>query len=634
MRRDFYLSAALVVMTLAAYAPVAWNDFVIYDDDTCILSSPIVNGGLSPASFKAAFSSYASNWIPLTWLSLAADYHFFGPSPLAFHLHNVLLHAAAGVLLFWVLRRMTGRPWLSVLVAALFLVHPAHVESVAWAAERKDVLSTLFWMLTMLAYTWYAARPGVGRYLLVLLALALGLMAKSMLVTLPLILLLMDIWPLGRLGDASAIGTGPWWRRLGRLAAEKAPLLALAAACGVMTLLAQRAGGSLSLLGVVPLGLRVQNALVSSAAYIGMMFWPAGLAGIYPLPTEIPLWKWLGATGLLMAVTAVVAAGARRRPYLAVGWFWYIATLVPVIGLVHVGLQSMADRYTYVPFIGLFIMIAWGAADLAGDRPWRRWALAPLAGGALAACMALTAVQVTYWSDAVTQARRAVDAVPDNFIAHSGLGIAYEQKGRTDEAVVEYRRSLALQPMYYEPHFNLAVALEKQGKPQEAIAEYIQALRLKPVLWSAYVRLGKLLASAGRTADAVVCYEELVRLRPDDAEAHNDLGSALMQMGQWDRAAAEYRKALDLSKDYAAAHSSLGAALANMNQYAEALHHCAEAVRLAPDDPVARFNLGMVYGGQGKFAEAAAAFQEALRLQPDYPKARAYLAQALAAQGK
>jgi len=616
MRRDVIVCLVLVAATVAVYLPVLRNDFVYYDDDGYVFENPPVQGGLSWEGVRWAFTTMAeANWHPLTWLSHMTDCQLFGLKAGYHHATSLLWHAANAVLLYVALRRMTGAVWRSAAVAALFALHPLHVESVAWVAERKDVLSTFFWMLTLLAYGWYVRRPSWQRYGAVGGLLALGLMAKPMLVTLPFVLLVLDWWPLGRYAGASGLrppkrasaaqaggrvpsGQAPpgqaWWRRLGMLTAEKVPLLALAAASSVVTVIAQSRGGAVAPQEALPIGFRVANALVAYVAYLGKTFWPTGLAVFYPHPVRMPVWEIIGAAVVLAAITLGVVRFRRRRYGLA-GWMWYVGTLVPVIGLVQVGSQAMADRYTYVPLVGVFVALVWGVADGAewalarlGRPAWKRGVLTATAGAALAVCGATTVLQVLHWRDTETLFRHTLQVTRDTDLAHNNIGVALAGLGRWDEAVAEYREALRLNPQYAEAHNNLGAALAGLGRWDEAVAECREALRIKPQYAEARSNLGNALAGLGRWDEAVARYEETIRLAPDAPQPYNSLAwirathpEKQFRNGPEAVALAERAVSLGGGKD-AACLATLAAAYAEAGRFADAVRRTAEqAVALA-----------------------------------------------------
>jgi tetratricopeptide (TPR) repeat protein len=518
---EWSIGAALVVATLLVYCPCFDHPFVNFDDVGYVAENWHVRDGLSAGGVDWAFTTFdKANWHPLTWLSLQLDSTLYGgPKAGGFHLTNVLLHAANVLLLFLVLGRMTGAVGRSAVVAGLFALHPLHVESVAWVAERKDVLSTLFWILTLAAYLHYVRRPGVLRYLLVVLAFALGLLAKPMLVTLPCVLLLLDWWPLGRLTGpvpaAQTAGASPAARptTVRRLLLEKLPLFALALASCAVTLLAQSRGEAVKSFEAFPPGARAANALLAYVGYLGKTFWPARLAVFYPHPgASVSVAAALGAGVLLVIITALVLGPGRRRPYLAVGWLWYVGTLVPVIGLVQVGIQGMADRYTYVPLIGVFLMLTWGAADLAAACRLPRLALAGAAAVALSACAVLSWVQVGYWSSPQSLWEHALEVTEPNVVALSNLAECYRDQGRFEAARRAYERAVAVDPGQPHPHRYLGDALAKLGRWEEAADEYRTAVRLDPDLFVAHYNLGMVLAGLGQWEEAVREYREALRL--------------------------------------------------------------------------------------------------------------------------
>ncbi|MGB7921656.1 MAG: tetratricopeptide repeat protein [Pyrinomonadaceae bacterium] len=469
------LASLLVVVTLAAYEPVRSYEFVDYDDDRYVTTNARIQQGLSWNNAAWALTATeVANWHPLTWLSHMMDCQLYGLNPAGHHLTNLLLHLANVIILFLLLQRMTGATWRSWLVAALFAAHPLNIESVAWIAERKNVLSTLFWLLTMWAYMLYARRPGWKPYLLVLGMFVMGLMSKPMLVTLPCVLLLLDYWPLERLTRHTVV----------RLLLEKAPLFLLAAASSAITIKAQRMDGALGA-RTLSLSARLSNALVSYVGYIVKMFWPDRLAVLYPHPGEsIPGWRVMGAALALVCVTVLVLRVGRKFPYLPVGWLWYLGTLVPVIGLVQVGQQAMADRYAYVPLIGLFIIIAWGVEDLSRRLPSRRYWLAGAAVALLIALTFATRWQLRYWQNSITLFERALDVTANNEIAHNNLGAVLVRKGRLDEGLAHFYEAVRLYPEYGTARDNIAITLSQkadiiardESRWQEAVEMYRQAL--------------------------------------------------------------------------------------------------------------------------------------------------------------
>ncbi len=519
-RKTASIAVILAVLAFLPYAQTIEHDFISYDDTVFVTDNPEVRAGLTGEGVVWALTAFHSgNWVPLTWMSHMLDVSLFGLDAGRHHLVNVVFHSLSTALLFLALFRMTGAVWQSAFVAALFGVHPLHVESVAWVAERRDVLSGFFFMLVLLSYERYVRRGGTGRYLLVAVCFALGLLSKQMLVTVPFVLLLLDIWPLGRTALAAAAdGSKKKPSLWGQLLLEKAPLIVLTIAASALTFAAQKEGGAMTLMEreLLPVGDRLANALVSYVAYVGKTFWPSSLTIFYPHPGRaLPWWKITGSAAAFLAVLIVVLRQRKKRPFLAVGWFWYVGMLVPVIGLVQIGMQAMADRYTYLPLIGLFIMVAWSAEDaLSLTGVFRKKVMALSAGAVLFSLTALTAVQAGHWRDTITIFRHATSVAPDNWVAHRLLGNALADRGLTDEAIAQYRESIRVQPRNSLAHLNLGVELARQGLHGEAIEHYREAIRIRPKLAEAYNNLGNALAVTGRRDEALERYREAIRLRP------------------------------------------------------------------------------------------------------------------------
>jgi tetratricopeptide (TPR) repeat protein len=574
----------LAALALVVFLPTCGNDFVNYDDNIYVLGNRQLKAGLTRQNLVWALTTtYAANWHPLTWLSLQLDYELYGLKPWGYHLTNALLHTANVVLLFVALKRLTRAVWCSAFVAALFAVHPIHVESVAWVSERKDVLSTFFWMLSLLAYSFYVEHRTVSRYSLLALALALGLTAKPMLVTLPLVLLLLDYWPLRRLffrPSEHGQGTGA----AARLPAfsviyEKLPLLGLTLASCALTWHAQQHGQAMPTLQNLPLAARIQNALVAYWEYIGKTLWPVGLAAFYPHPLQsfsAPETA-LAAVGLA-TVTMVCVMLRRGLPYLIVGWLWYVGTLVPVIGLVQVGVQGTADRYTYVPLIGLFLAATWGIADLATWR--RRQPLAVAVGGLLLiACILYSLLQGSYWRDSETLWRHALAVTKDNGVAHDGLGGVYVKQEKWDEAIPEYRRALQLLPSYMDALTNLSLVLLRRGRTEDApeVASLCtQILRINPRDAEAYYNLGIALERQRRFSAAADAFLQSFRLDPglpEDLQARVklgllffDRGCSLSQGRKWGQAAEYLYWAVKLQPNAVQYRRSLADALQHQRE--------------------------------------------------------------------
>ena len=505
------IQIGLIVAIFAVYAQVSHFDFTDYDDPAYVWANAQVKAGVTLDNIKWSLTAVeVGNWAPVTLLSHMLDCQLFGMESGMHHLENVLFHMLSTVLLFAVMRRATGGLGASAFVAFAFALHPLHVESVAWVSERKDVLSAFFFFLALYAYVRYTELPGVRRYLLVAAPFCLGLMSKAMLVTFPFTLLLFDVWPLRRAQFPKTV-----W--------EKLPLIAITGGASVITYFAQQSSGAFS---IVPLGLRIQNALISYVVYMGQMFWPARLAVIYSYPDSVPAWQPVGALAILMGISALAIYTWRTRPYIFTGWFWYLGTLVPVIGLVQVGGQARADRYTYLPMVGLLWILGWGAMDVIKQWPRAKPAVAAAAVVSGAACMALTWIQVSYWQNGVTLFQHAVDVTEDNYWARYNLGDAQYvlantlmNSGHGSEAIEHFEDALRARPNYPEAQNNLGILLAKTpGRTAEAIAHFEAALQLDPKLVQAHRNLGMLLASVpGRAPDAITHLEAAERLQPDPA---------------------------------------------------------------------------------------------------------------------
>jgi tetratricopeptide (TPR) repeat protein len=537
-----FICTLLVLTTCVVFWQVRNHDFTNFDDDRYITANQHVQAGVTREGILWAFSvnpDHASFWVPLTWLSFMLDFELYGLNPGGYHCTNLLLHLANIVLLFLVVNRMTGEVWKSAFVAALFALHPLHVESVAWVTERKDVLSTLFWMLTVLAYINYAAHPCFRSYLPITVTFALGLMAKPMVVTLPFVLLLLDYWPLERFQPhlwlssnhsprSKSYSASERGMSILRLVLEKTPLFVLAAIVSVMTFLAQQSSGAAKSMAQYPLTDRIANAVVSYVRYIGKMIWPENLAAFYPHPgNSLPVWHITGAALLLISVSLVVMRSARRHPYFLVGWLWYLGTLVPVIGLVQSGDQAMADRFTYVPLIGLFIMITWGASELVKTWRHRGIILAVVASTVLLIFAICSALQVRYWKNDITLFTHALEVTDNNSLAHHNLGSALAIQGRYEEAIAHFVETLRISPNDAGTHYSLALALAKQGRLNEAIAHYSDALRIKPDYPEALNGLGVAFARQGRLKNAVAQFTAALQVNPDYAPARGNLDLAL-----------------------------------------------------------------------------------------------------------
>ena len=673
----------LALVTVAAYWPVRHHDFINFDDPMYVYDNAQVQQGLTWDGIVWAFTSdHAMNWHPVTWLSHMLDCQLFGVDAGAHHLVSVLFHATCTVLLFLVLTQLTNAPRRSALVAALFGLHPVHIESVAWIAERKDVLSAMFWLLTLWAYLHYVKRQTKAWYGLTLLLFALGLMSKPMVVTLPFVLLLLDYWPLRRwtwpttarqlptetaagsglrhselspltpslspsdgervsAGRVRGISSGPSQfhtsgvlslRSLWQLVVEKWPFFALSAVLCVITYLMQRESAVIPV-ARISIPERVFNALVSYAAYVGKLLWPAKLSVFYPYPATQPIWEVLGAALLLVGVSILVIQRRRSSPCLLVGWCWFLGTLVPVIGLVQVGRQALADRYFYIPSIGLLMMVVWSLAAFAAGKHPRRLAVQAAALVILCAAFAATRWNLVFWQDSRSLWERALQVTTNNHVAHMNLGTYWASRNKPDQANEHFRQLLRLEPDHPEVHFNLANALARQGQISPAISAYTEALRLFPDYFNAHLNFGNLLLAQGRPADAQLQYEAALRVKPAHAGVHNNLGNALSKQGNLPEAIRHYSEALRLQPSYAEAHVNMGTTLAEQGKTKEALTHFAQALALDRTEPKTYNELGATLASEGRIPEAVECYYEALRLRPAYADAHLNLGFALVMLG-
>jgi Tfp pilus assembly protein PilF len=672
LRSPYVTCLLLALVTFLVFGSVASNDFVNYDDPDYVTANAHVQSGLTLSNIIWAFTTgHASNWHPMTWLSHMVDGQLFGLRPGPQHFVNLAFHIANTLLLFLVLRRMTNAHWRSAMVAALFALHPLHVESVAWISERKDVLSTLFFLLTLGAYVRYtessAPSESVSRvthvtaeaspkadhapgfrcqaawYLLSLFLFALGLMSKPMLVTLPFVLVLLDYWPLQRVSfsipadklvHASRITHQTSLSRLSpfRLLFDKLPLLALSLASCIVTFIVQQRGGAVST--SLPFGGRIANALVSCGRYLGKTFWPTDLSVLYPHPGHWPLWQVIASAGLVISISAAAVWQLRAGPWLAVGWFWFLGTLVPVLGLVQVGIQSMADRYTYIPLIGLFIALVWGCSEPLPAWPRRARALAAAAALVLVTCALLTIRQVQFWRNSEILFRRAVAVTTNNFLAYNNLGFYLSGRGKPLDAMTNYLKSLEINPLYDDALNNMGYALAGLRRFPEAITYYERALKISPNHVEVHNNLGNALSELGRLNEAIEQYSLALKQNPEHADAHNNLGIALAMQGKLDEAIPQFRDAIWFKPGYASAHSNLGNALAAQHKLDEATKEYRISLDLNPKEPQAHNNLGNVLAEQGRLEDAIPQYEQAISLNANNPETHFNLGVVLARQGK
>lgn len=585
--RSFWVCLTLTLATTAVFYQVCTYDFVNYDDPEYVYSNPNIQAGITPKTIKWAFTTgYAVNWHPLTWLTLMVDWQLFGSWSGGYHLTNLVFHIANTLLLFIVLKQMTQRLWPSAFVAALFALHPLHVESVAWVAERKDVLSTFFWMFTMWAYVRFVNHPKITHYLLVVVFLVLGLMSKPMLVTLPFVFLFLDYWPLDRLSPKCGKAGSKY--SLSYLLIEKVPLFAMTLASCIVTFVFQQKGEAIKECG---LSIRLANASISYLQYAIKTVWPARLAVFYPHPVQniSSLYAIISAI-LLLTVTILVFRFAANRRYLVTGWLWYLVTLVPVIGLVQVGNQALADRYTYIPLTGLFIIIAWGLSDLLAKWRYKEITLTLSAMLVISVMSICTHFQLRYWRNSLTLFQHALDVTENNYEMHFCIAGPLCEQGKLNEAVYHYSEAIRIRPDYHAALNGLGVALYKAGRVDEAIGYYKRALELNPNSAEANSNLGLGLASKGRFADAVLYYRVSLTTM-DEISTRISLGDALVGLGRFQEAVTEYEKVLRIQSQNAGVHNNLGVALSQQGKLDEAIVHFNQAVRIDPNHTNARNNL-------------------------------------------
>ena len=636
-RRSTTIGIYLLItgLSLAVFSQTIHYNFVNFDDDLYVYNAPAIRAGPTLNGIAAAFTSpHAGNWHPLTTLSHILDCGLYGLNAGGHHATNVVLHTIAALLLFRVLRQMTDAFWKSAIVAALFAVHPLHVESVAWVSERKDVLSAVFFFLMLDAYVRYARAASITRYLVVIALFVAGLMSKSMLVTAPIVLLVLDYWPLRRFkqiasttGKAKILRSDNQRRIIQRLFLEKVPLLILSAGVGIITFaLQKRAAGSIPSL---PFLWRAQNAVVSYVIYAWKTLWPTHLAVFYPHPNDtLATWQVILAMAFLLAITCAALVWRDKRPYLFTGWFWYLVMLVPVIGLVQVGEQGHADRYTYLPSIGLFLIAVWAAGDIAAVGQVRLWRAVATAGTVMiVAALACTAfAQTSYWQNSETLWTHTLAVTTDNDVAHNNLGYLCVDRGELDKAMSHFEAASKIRSGKLDPHYNLGTAfvemnlgdaLARKGQPDEAMAHFEQAIKLQPDYAEAYYNRGNVLYAKGRIDEAIADFEKTLQIQPDDADAHTGLGNALLRKGALKEVIAHYNQAVALAPTDPHSRSNLAWVLAtssdaSIRDGAKAVELAKQAVSLSGGrEPLFLRTLAAAYAETGHFSDAIAVIQQA-----------------------
>jgi tetratricopeptide (TPR) repeat protein len=645
-----FISAFIVVSTLMAYEPMRHNDFVSYDDPKYITENPDIKAGITWESFWQSFTQpHYYMWHPLTTLSHKLDCQLFGLNPFAHHFVSLLFHISNALLLFWILTNITGATWPSAFVAAVFALHPLQVESVAWAAERKTVLSGLFWLLTIAVYIHYTRRPGISRYILLLAVFGLCIMTKPVVVTLPFVLLLLDYWPLEqvRLGhnaenkNPAKSFSGLQKIPVGRLIAEKIPLFVMSGILGLMTFAAQRGGGAVVTLDRIPLDYRIANAFLSYTNYIGKMIWPSRLAVFYPHPNANFSKDTLAISVLLFLLMLVFSIYiGRRKKYIAVGWLWYVVALVPVIGLVQSGSQAMANRYMYIPMVGLLIIVAWGVKDIVANKRHLQIVAAVSAAVVLSIAVTFTRMQVRNWQNSLTLFDYALKTTENNTIAENSYGCALYDEGRVDEAIEHLKKAVHISPIYFDAHNNLGKAFIKQKRPNEAIACFNELLQKSDKSAEVHYYLALALGMQKRYDDAIRHFARALELDPQYPKAHEKMGIALLAAGKPNEAIEHLKEGLQTTENQADVYANLGVAYIKLGKYEEAIQNLTKAVESKPDSIDALNNLAwlLATGGDitGEDANQAIGFAERaceLTMHKE-PKLLDTLAAAYAAAGR
>lgn len=615
----------IFVATFFVYRKVANYDFVNFDDTSYVTQNHHVQQGITLDNIIWAFGTATSKertyWHPLTWMSHMLDWQLFGKNAGKLHLENLLIHIINALLLLIVLRQMTGAVWRSAFVAALFALHPLNVDSVAWIAERKNVLSTLFWMLTMLTYGYYAKRPSMGKYLIIFTTMILGIMAKPMLVTLPCVLLLMDFWPLCRFEfnrcepfDTNHFAKSP----VIPLVLEKLPLLILAFISIGLSTISLHNNSQMVSHELSPMTLRLENSLISYIKYILNIFFPHNLAFYYPFPDFIPLWQVLGAGLIITILSIIFILLAKKAPYLIVGWLWFLGTLLPVIGIVQGGLwPAMADRWAYVPAIGIFIMISWEGTAAVGNRICFRNAFIGIVGIIFVCLMLISNNQVSYWKNSITLFEHAISVSKNDYLLEYDLGLFLTQEGRIDEALPHYYASLKSNPNFDRVYNNLGNALAKKGRLDEAISLYRTALKLKPDSVEAQINIADALAQKGMLNDAIVYYLKALEIEPDNAIAHKNFGQVLFKQKKLQEAETQLKSALALNPKDSETCNLLGAVMVGERHINDAVSYFKKTIEINPESIDALYNLAAVYSQNGEYDNSISCFKKIIPIQPD-----------------
>jgi tetratricopeptide (TPR) repeat protein len=609
LRPAFPICLILVLLTSVVYWQVRDFEFILFDDPLYISDNSHIQDGLTFKNlFWATKAVYASNWHPITWISHLMDVELFGMNPGAHHLTSLIVHLVNSMLLFIILKRLTGITWASGFAAALFAVHPINAESVAWVSERKNLLCTFFFMITIWAYVRWVEKPGFNRYLLITVFFIIGLMAKPMLVTLPFVLLLIDFWPLerirrinGKRGRTEAI----------KLFREKIPLFVLSLGSSMLTFLVQQSSGAVRSFESLPFQTRIANALISYVRYLGKLLSPHHFAVVYPYSQDMPVWQVGGSLVLLIVITWISIRFIRHYPYVFVGWFWFFGSLIPVIGLIQVGSQAMADRYAYIPLIGPFILIAWGIRDATIKLRLGKIGVASVAVALISVLAAITHQQAGNWKDSITLFQHAVNETSNNHIAHHNLALALMAQDRIDEAISHLNRALEFKPVFPKAHNNLAIALAKLGRYSEAIRHYTEALRLQPDWGGALYNLGNALSALDRFEDAIKEYRKSLAVSPNDAEIYNNLGNALFHKGNLDEAIQYYQRALTLKPDHVPALLNTAKAYTKKDEYGSARCYYRKAIAFESNNPRAYYLIAATYAKENRIFDSVSWLERA-----------------------
>lgn len=623
----FIISLCLTFAILLVYWQVQYHDFLYFDDETYVTENRYVQEGSWDSIVWAFTDIKSANWHPVTWLSHILDHYLFGLNPKGHHLTNLFFHITNTLLLFFLFTHMTGSVARSGFVAALFALHPLHVESVAWVAERKDVLSTFFWFLTFLGYIYYVKQRNIKRYIFVLVLFSIGLMSKSMLVTLPFVLLLIDYWPLNRLETnafSNLSSSGKQRERASynakpilNLVYEKVPLFIISIFFSGITYFAQDRGGAMGTLEVFPLKARIANALLAYGGYIKKMIWPYHLAPFYPYPKSFSALEVISVILLLLVISYLCLKKSRLYPYLIVGWLWFLGTLVPVIGFVQVGFQAMADRYTYIPLVGLFIIIAWGVPELLKRLEFQRKLLSIIAPMILMLLMVLTWFQVKYWTNTVTLFEHILKVTKDNQFAHTNLGHVFSKRKNFERAIQHYASALSINPRTYGVKTALGRILAETGKFDEALSHLSEAMRIAPKDVQTHYAFGVYYTRKGLIDDALEAYSEALKINPEYAQAMNDIGNILKNRGLLDQAIEKYREAAKIQPFNSVIRNNLGLAYMENGELDQAIFEFEEAIAKEPESVDAHNNLGSAYYYKGLSDEAISEFKKVLELVPN-----------------